>query len=188
MTEPVLTVKTGTNPALADTGRQITMQQVAPYPYPLADLIDHLTYRPGWRVWMDHMDRGQGSEGLTLVIEAQVPDSRRVGHGTIYVHHLFPVPPAAYNTRSWQRWLFDRYCEVERHEAAEFFQVGDRRPYAPLHAPGNDPYMVIEATRDEEHTDNQGRVSTTRQDDRDAHGLQRWPRSEAHNDSTPSVT
>lgn len=158
MEDVVITAKTGTHPALPAVGHN-AMTQVAPMPWPLMSLVQRLTIRqPGWSAVVEDMNRGQGSKGLTLTITALVPDSR--GGGQIRIAHLFPVPPAAYNERSWQRWLFDRYCDVLRHEAAEQFDIDGRLPYAPLHAPGNDPYMVVEATEVEEHTDNQGRVTS----------------------------
>ena len=75
--------------------------------------------------------------------------------------HYMPVPPAAFDRRSWRRWLFEQLLLVERHEACEFFrfeydtpnQIGTERlgtnhhverPYAPHHGPGNDPYIVFE--------------------------------------------
>jgi hypothetical protein len=64
------------------------------------------------------------------------------------VRHLFPVPPAAYNRDSWQRWLFERLLEVERHEAMEFFQIDGTKPYAPNHGPGWDPYLITQLTTD----------------------------------------
>jgi hypothetical protein len=33
---------------------------------------------------------------------------------------------------------------VENHELGEWFKVDDERPFAPLHAPGEDPYTVHE--------------------------------------------
>ena len=60
------------------------------------------------------------------------------------VNHYFPVPAASYNRRSWQMWLFRRFLDVEQHEAAEFFQIGGHRPYAPNHGPGWDPYLITE--------------------------------------------
>jgi hypothetical protein len=66
----------------------------------------------------------------------------------IRVQHLFPVPPAAYDERSWRRWMFERVLEVERHEAAEFFVIDGERPYAPHHGPGNDPYIIFEVGSD----------------------------------------
>lgn len=44
------------------------MKQTAPDPEILHELVDALTYRPGWRFELRDIDRGQGSEGLTLVI------------------------------------------------------------------------------------------------------------------------
>jgi hypothetical protein len=69
---------------------------------------------------------------------------------TYRVQHYFPVPPAAYDERSWRRWLLERLIEVERHEACEFFQIDGRRPYAPHHGPGNDPYIVFDHGTDED--------------------------------------
>jgi hypothetical protein len=76
-----------------------------------------------------------------------------------------PVPPAAFNRRSWKRWLFDQIELVERHERMEWFtleydtpnRIGTQvlgtnhhvdHPYSPNHGPGNDPYIVAELTTD----------------------------------------
>lgn len=119
------------------------MRQVAPDPEVLTSLVQRLTYRRGWRFSLVDMDRGQGSGGLTFVATGLYPDTYDPDT-EIRVRHLFPVPPAAYDERSWRRWIFERLLEVERHEAAEFFAVDGSRPYAPHHGPGNDPYIVFE--------------------------------------------
>jgi hypothetical protein len=117
--------------------------QTAPYPDALAELVNALKYRDGFTFRLAEMDRGQGSEGLTLVINLTGPDSYHPEQ-TISVNHLFPVPPAAYDVRSWRRWLFDRIGDVELHERCEFFELAGEKPYAPSHGPGNDPYLVRE--------------------------------------------
>jgi hypothetical protein len=139
----------------ADDGK---MKQEAPYPTVLADLVAKLRYKPGWRFNIADLDRGQGSKGLTLTIEITGPDSYHPEQRITVMHYML-VPPAAYDERSWTRWLFDQVLLVERHEAMEFFQIihladylgqdGNQydqieRPYAPSHGPGNDPYMVRE--------------------------------------------
>lgn len=119
--------------------------QEAPYPTVLAELVDNLEYRPGWRFNMEHTDRGQGSRGLTFIIRSQGYDTYHPDRGETYgVYHYFPVPPAAFNRQSWQRWLLDCLIKVETHETCEFFQVAGERPYAPHHGPGNDPYIIFE--------------------------------------------
>ena len=120
-----------------------SMTQEAPFPQPLADLVGRLTYRPGWRFGLLHMDRGQGSKGLTLQIFVSGPDSYHP-EKTINVVHYMLVPPASYNERSWQWWLFEQVLLVERHEAMEFFTIDGEKPYKPLHGPGNDPYLITE--------------------------------------------
>jgi hypothetical protein len=122
--------------------------QQAPWPAELEELIDKLKYKPGWRFWLDSLDRGQSCVGLTLTIAIRCPNS--YDHETnIAVRHLFPVPPAAFNEGSWRRWLFNQIVKVETHEAMEFFTVDDVKPYAPHHGPGEDPYVVWERGTDE---------------------------------------
>lgn len=132
------------------------MRQEAPFPDALAYLVERVAYKEHWRLSLEDLDRDQGSRGLTLVIRRHGPDAYHPGR-MLPVNHYFIVPAASYNPRSWQRWLFDRIRDVESHEAAEFFRIADSpgsehavRPYAPLHSPGNDPYLVAELATDED--------------------------------------
>lgn len=129
------------------------MRQYAPFPTELADLVEHCQYRPNWRVWLEEMQRDtapKSAGGLTLVICTRGYDSYHPEQGEYYrVKHYFGVPAATYNRQSWQRWLFEQFLLVERHEAMEFFQIGGARPYAPNHGPGEDPYIIRETTTDE---------------------------------------
>jgi hypothetical protein len=126
------------------------MRQEAPYPEALRYLVQRLSYRPGWAFKLAHIDRGQGSQGLTLIITTRGYNSYHVDDGENYrVNHYMPVPPAAYTHDSWRRWLFDQCLLVERHEAMEFFTIHDSpgsehavKPYAPNHGHGEDPYIV----------------------------------------------
>lgn len=127
------------------------MKQVAPDPAVLFDLVERVAYRPGWEVALEDLDRGQGSEGLTLTITTSGYNSYHPDRGQTYrVQHYMPVPPAAFDERSWRRWLFEQFLLVERHEACEFFAIDGERPYAPHHGPGNDPYIVFEHGTDED--------------------------------------
>lgn len=156
-----------------------TMSQTAPYPTVLAELVGKLQYRPGWTFALRDMDRGQGSMGLTLDIITTGYNSYHIEDGENYrVHHFMLVPPAAYDRRSWQRWLFEQLLLIERHEAMEFFRfeydtpnhIGTEvfgsnhhvdRPYAPHHAPGNDPYIVFEhGTEEDVRTSFRGELNT----------------------------
>jgi hypothetical protein len=132
-----------TEPTIVNDDR--TFSQVAPYPALLEKLISELEYRPGWRFHLDSIDRGQGSEGLTFMVRSLGYDTYHPERGENYsVWHYFIVPAAAYDERSWRRWLLDRMIEIETHEVCEFFAIGGERPYAPSHGPGNDPYMIRE--------------------------------------------
>lgn len=120
----------------------------APYPHELRDLVEKCAYRDGWMIRLvDDLDRGQGSRGMTVVITTSVVNTYRPDE-RMRVNHYFPVPPAAYDRRSWQRWLFEQFHLVELHECAEFFQIDGARPYAPSHGPGNDPYLIREIGTD----------------------------------------
>lgn len=128
-----------------------TMEQTAAFPVVLESLVHRLSYRPGWGFRLADIDRDQGSKGLTLVVTSLGYDTYHPDRGETYrVQHYFPVPPAAYDARSWRRWLLERLLEIERHEACEFFQIEDERPYAPHHGPGNDPYVIFEHGTDED--------------------------------------
>lgn len=127
------------------TDNQRRNVQVAPYPDELNDLVEALDYKRGWEFSLASVDRGQGSEGLTLNILITTPDTYHPDQLRRVMHYM-PVPPAAFDQRAWRRWLFEQILQVERHEAMEFFQIGGRRPYAPSHGPGNDPYMVREVS------------------------------------------
>jgi hypothetical protein len=119
--------------------------QVAPWPHELADIVANLAYRPGWSFRLDHLDRGQGSEGMTFRILSRGYDTYNPDRGENYqVWHYFIVPAASYNRRSWLRWVLDRLIDVETHEACEFMVVAGERPFAPNHGPGHDPYYVRE--------------------------------------------
>lgn len=134
------------------------MKQVGPDPEILLGLVYKLRYKAGWEFDLEEMDRGQGSEGLTLIISVTGVDSYHPENGPHYtVLHYMIVPAAAYDERSWCRWLLDQIVLVEQHEACEFFKLGEHRPYAPHHAPGRNPYSIIELGTDEEvHTTYRG--------------------------------
>jgi hypothetical protein len=134
------------------------MIQEAPDPAELIELVDQCEYKE-WSVRLVDLERSQGCSGLTLIITAEVQDSYH--DREINIAHLFPVPPATYDRRSWQRWLLDQVLLVERHEACEFFKIDGERPYAPHHGPGNDPYIIFEHGSDEDvRTLNTGKVKS----------------------------
>lgn len=77
--------------------------------------------------------------------------------GLITVNHYFPVPPATFTGPSWKRWLFDTLGKVDDHERMEDFVIGGERPFAPVHKPGSDPYIVVQVTsREDVDTDFRG--------------------------------
>lgn len=126
-----------------------TMRQVAPYPTALAELVPVFKYRPGWAFSLRDIDRGQGSEGLTLIVDVKTVNSYPPNE-PMHVRHYMIVPAAAYNARSWRRWLLDQCLLVDRHEGCEFFDVDGDKPFAPHHYPGADPYTIFEVGTDEE--------------------------------------
>lgn len=162
-----------TNAAAAN---KTIMRQEAPYPHVLAELVSNWRYRPGWYFTLNDIDRGQGSRGLTLIIDVSTVNSYPP-HEPMKVRHFMPVPPAAYDMRSWRRWLLEQCLLVDRHEGCEFARVmtetvhyspncacgindagdyvwdslckgGEDHPYAPHHQPGADPYTIFEVGTD----------------------------------------
>jgi hypothetical protein len=137
-----------------------SMRQDAPYPHLLETLVEKINYKRGWTFSLENLDRGQGSMGLTLIINILEPDTYEPKR-FICVNHYMIVPPAAFDERSWKRWLFDQVLLVEQHEASEFFEIEGVRPYAPHHAPGRNPYAIIEqGSLEDATTDYRGRRFT----------------------------
>lgn len=132
--------------------------QSAPWPAELEDLVSKVKLWPGWVVWLEkdllrdpketHGTEGRGS---TLIIRTKTYNTYHIEDGPHYkVHHYFIVPAATWNRRSWQRWLFDRFADVQFHEAMEAFMVDGMRPFAPHHGPGENPYVLMERGTDTE--------------------------------------
>lgn len=105
----------------------------------LADIVPRIRYKPGWSFVLDEIDRGQGCEGLTLLISFTSPDSLNPLVMTEGVH-LMPVNPCAYDEESWIYWIFEQIQMVEQHESMEFYVVDGVQPYFPEHGPGRNPY------------------------------------------------
>jgi hypothetical protein len=116
-------------------------RQVGPDAVILAEVVAQTTYKPGWTFELREIDRGQGCQGLTLIVQAQVPDSCNEGQ-TIGFAHLFPVLPAAYNRKAWIGWVLECVRMVEKHETLEWFRVNGEQVCFPSHAPGDNPYAV----------------------------------------------
>lgn len=135
------------------------MKQTAADPDALFAIVNGLRYfKPGWQFSLEDLDRGQGCEGLTFVIHLTCDDAYHPDRSRSVVHY-FIVPAAAYDYRSWMRWVFDQIGLVELHERCECFEVSGHRPYAPNHGPGRDPYVVHEyATEEEARTSFRGHV------------------------------
>ena len=132
--------------------------QTAPYPHELADLVEHLSYRPGWAFGLETNERDPGCSGLTLAVMITTQDSYDHAR-TVRVRHLFPVPPATYNRASWCRWLLECLEKIERHECMEFFRIDGMPVFAPNHGPGWDPYIVTQLTTElDRHTNFRGEV------------------------------
>lgn len=103
-----------------------------------AGLVKRVRCKLGWSfsVVEEH-----GAKRLVIMVEGI--DARSVDQ-LLTVRHFFPVPDATYNEKTWRRWIFECCRGVESHELGEWFMDGDERPFAPLHGPGENPYLVHE--------------------------------------------
>lgn len=111
------------------------------WPHALENLVHEVTYKPGWSIWLGEELADDGAGGLKLFIVSSSPDSYNTDR-TIRVRHEFLVPRASYSRDVWAAWIFDRFRDVETHEAGEFFQIDGVREFAPHHGNGEDPYRV----------------------------------------------
>jgi hypothetical protein len=104
----------------------------------LKDLVSRITCKPGWKFHLTDDD-----EGFRLVIHVPGHDARDPEY-RMAINHFFPVPYTTWNLKSWRRWIFECCQGVENHELGEWFLDGEERPFAPLHGPGENPYVVHE--------------------------------------------
>jgi hypothetical protein len=104
----------------------------------LSALVERASCKPGWWFHLQTED-----DSLRLVITVSGVDSYNPDN-PLRVAHFFPVPTATYNEKTWRRWIFECCRRVENHELGEWFKIGNERPFAPLHGPGEDPYTVHE--------------------------------------------
>ena len=107
----------------------------------LARLVAGLTYKPTWQFRLQEIQRGQGCEGLTLMISGRAPDSWDPSSEIEFLH-LFPVLPAAYDEDSWKHWILECVLMVEKHETMEFLKFDGEATFFSEHAPGRNPYMT----------------------------------------------
>ena len=105
----------------------------------LRKLVDEVECKPGWV-----FDIVEEDGALRLrITDTQCIDAFNPGK-PMPLSHFFPVPTATYNEKSWRRFIFECCRGVENHELGEWFRIGDERPFAPLHGPGENPYVVHE--------------------------------------------
>lgn len=130
------------------------MSQYARWPDALDELVSIARAFPGWDFQLRHEERGQGCGGLTLEIRVIGPDSKDPDGPARGVRHLFVVPAAAYNTKSWKNWIYQRCQDVLTHELGEWLHFGDEQTFAPNHGAGHDPYFTyVVSTETERDTE-----------------------------------
>lgn len=109
----------------------------------LKDVLNTISCKPDWVFYTSFRENA-----LRLIISVTGPDAASPDN-ELTVSHFFPVPEATYNDRAWTRWVFECCRLVENHELGEWFRLnGTHRPFAPLHGPGENPYMVVEYRED----------------------------------------
>lgn len=117
----------------------LTLDYISPV---LVEIVKVLKYKPKWKNYIGHEVGEDGSGGWHFFIVSNTENSMVPGEMDYRVRHGFLIPPASYNRDNWIAWLFDRFRDVESHEAGEFFKVNGEREFAPHHGNGEDPYRV----------------------------------------------
>ena len=108
-------------------------------PEGLQALVDSMTYKPRWRMYIEPPD--EECPVARFYVVSRTEDSYDPGK-TIGVIHEFMVPPASYDEKNWKAWLVDRLGDVEMHERNEFVKFDGKREFAPHHGNGEDPYRT----------------------------------------------
>jgi hypothetical protein len=99
--------------------------------------VTRLSYKPGWSFKIGGPDSG------FLCIMATTPDSGQPEQCRT-TQHMFRLPDLVTDAPGFVRWVFDCLLLCEQHEAGEFFQVGDVRPFFPHHGDGGSPYDIVD--------------------------------------------
>ena len=99
-----------------------------------ADLVAHLSYKPGW------VFKIGGPLNSMLCVFATTPDSSNPARSRT-TQHQFTLPPLGTDL---VRWALDRLLEIEQHEACEFFTVNGSRPFFPNHQDEGSPYDLVD--------------------------------------------
>lgn len=117
------------------------MQQRAPYPHDLIDLIENnFSFLPGWTFQIGEGQCYDGVTGLLLMVYIEAPDSQKPGETTLIAYpHM--VPAEVHTREGWTVWLWHRCMDTLRHEAGEFFWADGVRPFAPDHWPVADGFV-----------------------------------------------
>lgn len=100
-----------------------------------------LRYKPGWSFKI-----GGPLNGF-LCIMATTPDSGRPERDRC-TQHMFRLPDPELEPSAFVRWVFDCLLLCELHEAGEFFQAGDCRPFFPHHQDEGSPYELVDRTEE----------------------------------------
>ena len=101
--------------------------------------LELIEYKRDWQIYLEAPDNE--CPVYKLMIVSRTMDSYDEARD-IRVRHEFMVPPADYQKHVWIAWIFDRFLDVERHEAGEFFKFDTLRVFAPHHGNGQDPYRT----------------------------------------------
>lgn len=104
----------------------------------LRQVVMQAECKPGWRFMLVNDDGA-----LSLYI--QISDVNNYDHSEPWiVNHVHPVPLTTFNEKSWRRWVYEQCMRTMTHEIGEALNFDGVRPFAPMHGPGEDPYVVHE--------------------------------------------
>lgn len=107
----------------------------------LPALVALLKYKPGWSFKI------AGPYGRFLCVLARTPDSQHPQRERT-TQHQFEIPDWDIDGRTPTRWIFDCLLLCELHEAGEFMQIGEMRPFYPHHQDEGSPYELVDRTEE----------------------------------------
>lgn len=107
---------------------------------PVGAVVRSVRYKPGWKFGiLGYGGTAIGTRMLTITVETIEP----LTWEQAIITHQLPIPAAlGPDQREIEDWIFAQIVNVERHEAAEFYTVGEVRPFLPDHGPGADVYDI----------------------------------------------
>jgi hypothetical protein len=92
------------------------------------DIVSRIRYRTTWS-----LAAGEAAhDWVNVFVHLNEPDARdKTGRTPVMIYASIGIPVADADEQGLLRQVFEFICNIERHEAAEWFRYNETRPFDP---------------------------------------------------------